>query len=204
MFVRISPRIQQVSCSLDWLQTPYVTKDDLQLLISLSLPLKYWDLYWILQINLRASYKLLPASGPLHCYALYQDCLLSRLSKFLTVTSTSGFSLSQSLSLTHTSPISVHVCVGVWAQESMYHNIQVEVSGQTQVSKPHPPLWDVLVCKSGSVCFNGWWPVCYPHLALGITEITTTPAFMWVLGIWTQTLVLLWQALYPLSYLPAP
>lgn len=58
---------------------------------------------------------------------------------------------------------------------------------------------------------SGQWthmesPVSASHLptgVLGLKTHATTLGLKWLLGIWTQVLTFLWQALYPLSHFPS-
>jgi hypothetical protein len=83
-----------------------------------------------------------------------------------------------------------HVCthVPVWAPPSMalHHGLSHSISQWTWSS----PTW----CH---------WTVCHCNPHPGFTVMPQQAwLFTWLLGIWTQVLMLLWRALYPLTHLP--
>lgn len=82
----------------------------------------------------------------------------------------------------------------------------------THWAPAHILLWDRLLSlfstayhRLAGLQASVGFPVSTFHLKVESLELwmhTVVPTFMWVLGIWTQAFMLVWQVLYLLSHLP--
>lgn len=128
--------------------------------------------------------------------------LLSGYSVFLVETASSGHSGRTACLSLCVFMFTCMCCSCMWRPEvdsRCFHPLPFTLSYWVRISLWN---WSSSVLGAPASLLALGLPVLIPSAEIMVARVPY-PVFMWILGIWTLVLRLVWQTLYPLSYLPS-